>query len=160
MYCLSKGLNINFSLFLFLGLGGFLTETRFVSCVRIDPEPLYVPIASEANTVDPGSGVTPGGTAVTLTVLVPLLTLTAGAGLELGSLKKKFATISPQLSETNFCSGNFCYCTTTLTNNFTSFENISIIFFHICKTTPKLINLDVGEYDCPGPGLERSYGST
>ena len=75
------------SVFLFLGLGGFLTETRFVSCVRIVPAPLYVPIASEANTVDPGSGVTPGGTAVTLTVLVPLLTLTAGAGLEFGFLK-------------------------------------------------------------------------
>ena len=87
--------------FFFLGLGGFLTSTLLVSCVRIVPEPLYVPIASEANTVDPGSGVTPGGTAVTLTVLVPLLTLTAGAGLEFGFLKKKFATISPQLSETN-----------------------------------------------------------
>ena len=61
-------------------MGGFLTETLLVSCVRIVPEPLYVPIASEANTVDPGSSIVFGGSAVIFTVLVPDLTLTAGFG--------------------------------------------------------------------------------
>ena len=68
-------------------MGGFLTETLLVSCVRIVPEPLYDPIASEANTVDPGSSIVFGGSAVTFTVLVPDLTLTAGLGLLLGFLK-------------------------------------------------------------------------
>ena len=87
--------------FFFLGLGGFLTSTLLVSCVRIVPLPVYVPIASEANTVDPGSSIVFGGSAVTFTVLVPDLTLTAGCGLLLGSLKKNAPIISPQLSEIN-----------------------------------------------------------
>ena len=58
-----------------------------------------MPSASLALTVEPGSGVTPGGTAVICTVLVPLVTLTGGAGFEFGSLKQKHAIISPQLSE-------------------------------------------------------------
>ena len=82
-------------------MGGFLTETLEVSCVRIVPEPEYSPIASLANLVDPGSTTVFGGVAVTFTVLVPDLTLVAGLGLLLGSLKKKFPTISPQLSEIN-----------------------------------------------------------
>ena len=82
-------------------MGGFLTETVLVSWVRIVPEPLYVPSASDANTVDPGTATVFGASAVTLTVLDPLLTLTAGFGVVFGSLKKKQATISPQLSEIN-----------------------------------------------------------
>ena len=84
-----------------VGWGGFLTETRLVSWVKIVPDPLYVPSASLANTVDPGRGVTPGGTAVTFTVFIPLVILTCGGGFEFGSLKKKLATISPQLSDIN-----------------------------------------------------------
>ena len=89
------------SVFLAAGLGGFLTATLVVSWVTVVPEPLYSPIASEAKTVEFAVGVTPGGTAVTLTVLLPVLTLIGGAGVVFGSLKKKQATMSPQLSEIN-----------------------------------------------------------
>ena len=41
--------------------------------------------------VEPGSGVTPGGTAVIFNVLVPLLTFTAGVGFLFGSRKWKHA---------------------------------------------------------------------
>ena len=61
--------------------------------------PLYVPSASLPNAVEPGRGVTPGGTAVILTVLVPDFTLTGGFGFAFVSRKKKFAIRSPQLSE-------------------------------------------------------------
>ena len=44
---------------------------------------------------------TPGGTAVTLNVLAPDLTITGGFGDVFGSLIKKDPKISPQLSEIN-----------------------------------------------------------
>ena len=137
---------ISISVFLLAGLGGFLTETLLVSCVRTVPEPLYVPSASDANTVEPGRTTVLGGTAVTLTVLVPLLTLVAGCGLLFGSLKKKLATISPQLSEINSAlviSQTAPEVVPTILNPFSTYPKY---FWRLARDlTPKLINLEVGE---------------
>jgi hypothetical protein len=128
------------------GLGGFLTETLLVSCVRTVPEPLYVPSASDANTVEPGRTTVLGGTAVTLTVLVPLLTLVAGFGLLFGSLKKKLATISPQLSEINSALVIFATAPEVVPTILNPFSIYPKYFCCVERTlVPKFISLEVGE---------------
>ena len=98
MWCLNLYLNLSFLSSRFGWISNrnttsFLCQNSSTATIRSS--------ASEANTVDPGRTTVLGGTAVTFTVLVPLLTLTSGNGFEFGFLKKKFATISPQLSEIN-----------------------------------------------------------
>ena len=61
--------------------------------------PVNVPDASLASAVEPWTGITPSGAAVTLKVFVPDLKTTGGSGVVFASLKKNAPSKSPQLSE-------------------------------------------------------------
>ena len=95
------------------------------------PVPVNIPCASLAWSLAPGTGIVPSGADVILNVLVPVANRVGGFGVLLGSLKKNAPNISPQLSYL-FYTTYSCNCTTTLTYNFCTLNNVTKIFFLIC----------------------------
>ena len=93
--------------------------------------------------------------------MVPDVTLTVGAGDAFGSLKKKFPTMSPQLSEIRSQEVTVAVAPLlcpTMVAPLTQYPKYIGSFAN--DLTPQLNNLDVAEYVSDGAGRSLSYGST